>query len=104
MAVMQYFECKLFFNLAKKVRNNKKEAGKKIKVVKEAKVLFLCNFGQIQSTQLLQTPWKKSSFPMALIGYNKFILEEQVLKILHYKVLMLFNFGVTHLKLLFYKV
>lgn len=51
--MMQYFESKLSFNLAKKVINNKKEAGKKIKVVEEAKVLFLCNFGQIQSTQLL---------------------------------------------------
>lgn len=42
---------------------------------------------------------------MALIeGYNIFILEEQALKILHYKVLTLFNFGVIHLTLLFYKV
>lgn len=39
---------------------------------------------------------------MALIeGYDKLILEEQVLKILHNKVLTLFNFGVIHLKLLF---
>lgn len=41
---------------------------------------------------------------MALIEGYEFILEKQVLEILRYKVLMLFNFGVIYLKLLFYKV